>query len=731
MSIGLPSGMRLVHKGRPLTLLGSSGWTLDIVDEEGAPLLLPIGPAGTLVPPDLDWLLTENRAGHVHDADDPRALLGGAKGQLLGLDREACAARDPKSVWRHGWAMAAIAEGVSRSEFAMREFIGRNPAPAPGERPQWRSLVRWIAALRRDPHRRVSNLVTTAGRERGASQLPPRINAIVHRMAAHYWSEAGDPCKSDAASRVIEEWDKLAAAGATDIGDEPPSFECVRNRINALQNRRSFAARNGDFAAEQMYGAVGEPVGAEHVMERATLDGVVFKHACVYSDDWKLPAARMKGVFAMDWLSSFAFEGPVFTGPFRPEVTERALLGLMTPPRLTEEQLAAETQRALCFGIPSQLHPDNEKALLPPSMVPGLVNIVSYVELPEAYHSDAKAKHERFHRFLHAAVSRLSGRILGPGRGRDPRYDPLADAEITRAQFSFMIQEARHAWNERPKKWLGGRSPMQVLLEGLATRRSRGMPTEEIERHLCRTVNVVLTTNGVEFDNLRYRWNERAVGKALDANLRREPFAKRLEGTGRVELTARVWDSDVDYIDLYDPERREYHRLYSTDPDYSAGLTRWEHHEYQRMLRAGKGGGTKPADRLRLRSRLLKAAETALPKQAFRARSATVALLEQEEMREAAGAFGRSAAYDEMLAAAIPTEPSGGLREDEPRAPPQTASARRAHADDVVNASDAASPPLPIDPDYPVADRGAGIEEGDAEGRPVSIWDDDRMDEED
>lgn len=136
-------------------------------------------------------------------------------------------------------------------------------------------------------------------------------------------------------------------------------------------------------------------------------------------------------------------------------------------------------------------------------------------------------------------------------------------------------------------------------------------------------------------------------------------------------------------------------------------------------------------DRNTVFDRVADVAATALPKQAFRARSATVALLEQEEMREAAGAFGRSAAYDEMLAAAIPTEPSGGLREDEPRAPPQTASARRAHADDDVDASDAASPPLPTDPDYPVADRGAGIEEGDAEGRPVSIWDDDRMDEED
>lgn len=728
MTLGLPSPMRLEHEDRALTLLGTSGWTLNIVDKDGKPVLLPIGPAGLLVPPDIDWMIAENRAGRLRDVDDPRAVLGGAKAQFLGLDRAACVARDPKSAWRHAWATAAIAAGVPRSQQSVEAFIRQDPAPASGTRPKWRALIRWMGLLLEDPYRRIGNLVSTAGRERGASQLPTRVDLLVHEKAAGFWTMERDAFKSDAAARVVADWDDLKASGATDIGDEPPSLECVRNRINALQNRRSYAARYGEFAAEKYYGAVGEPVGAEHVMERVTLDGVVFKHVCTYSDDWKIPAARMKGVFAMDWRSTFVFKGSVFTGPFRPEATERALLGLMAKPQLTEEELAVEPDRALCFGIPSQLHPDNEKALLPPSMVPSLVNIVSYLELPEGYHSDAKAKHERYHRFLHGAVSHLKGRILGPGPARDPRYDPLTSADVTRAQYVFMIEAARHAWNERPKKALGWRSPMQVLLEGLAVRRSRGMPTEEIERHLCRTVRVVLTTNGIEFDNLRYRWNERGVERALNANLRRVSFADRLEVTGRCEMAARVWDSDLDYIDVYDPENREYHRLYSTDPDYSAGLTRWEHHEYQRMLRSGKGGGSRPVDRLRVRNRLLRDQATAMPKMAFRARAATVALLEHEEMRVAAGALGRSKAYDDLLDATVPTGPSGADREDVPRAPPQTAAERRARQDD--DPDDDVHAPNRSDPHYPIGDRGAGIGEGDAEGRPTSIWDDESDNEE-
>lgn len=265
-------------------------------------------------------------------------------------------------------------------------------------------------------------------------------------------------------------------------------------------------------------------------------------------------------------------------------------------------------------------------------------------------------------------------------------------------------------------------------VDDLAVRRSRGMPTEEIERHLCRTVRVVLTTNGIEFDNLRYRWNERGVERALNANLRRVSFADRLEVTGRCEMAARVWDSDLDYIDVYDPENREYHRLFSTDPDYSAGLTRWEHHEYQRMLRSGKGGGSRPVDRLRVRNRLLRDQATAMPKMAFRARAATVALLEHEEMRVAAGALGRSKAYDDLLDATVPTGPSGADREDVPRAPPQTAAERRARQDD--DPDDDVHAPNRSDQHYPIGDRGAGIGEGDAEGRPTSIWDDESDNEE-
>lgn len=731
MAIGLPRNIVLAYMGRRLILRGElRDWTLDIVDEDGEQFLLPLPGTDIAIPPDVDWLLRENREGHLLDPTDPYALLGGRRGEFLGLDRDACVARDPKAAWKYEWTIAALKAGMVRSERGAKELLALETPAATGPKPKWRSLLRWMAALVADPHRRIGNLVSIAGREMGQSQLPPRVDLMVHEQVARYWTPDGDPFKFDVAARVVGEWDEMKAAGVPDIGENPPSEECVRRRINRLQCRTAYAARYGEHAATRYYAAKGEPVGAEHVLERVTLDGVVFKHVCLFSDDWPIAAARMKGVYAMDWVSSFVFPGATFTGPFRSEVTVTALLGVMTEPRLKPEDVEEDPRRAACYGPPDQLHPDNEKALLPPSMVPGLTNIVSYLELPKVYHSNSKAKHERFHRFLKGCLSRFRGQVFGPSPSRDPRYDPLKSADVTRVQYVAMVEAAIRAWNERPKKALGWRSPLEVLYEGLRKRGRRGLPGDQIERNLSRTVSVVLTNNGVEFDHIRYRFNERGIEAALDANVRLTPFADRLADTGRCELTARVWDNDLDHIEVYDAVSRRYHRLWSIDPHYSAGLTRYEHREYHRMLTAGKGVGKKKVDRLRKRKEFLASRDAEVPKMPFRARTSSVTLMATAEMRLAAGRLGRSKAYGDLLVRGLPTDIGGADRVDEPKAPTQASrrsKAKRARdeAEDDVRADHDPKP----DPDYPLGDRDDEEDQFGDDGGRTSIWSDERPDD--
>lgn len=729
MPFGIPQGLVLSYKGQRLTFQGeSSPWMLDIVDENGVPFLLVLPGTEIAIRPDVDWLLRENKAGHLVDPNDPRKALGGRNGEFLGLDRAACVARDPKAAGRYAWALAALGANIQRSEHHAKAFIALDPALVEGPKPKWRSLLRWVSALDRDPHRRIGNLVSVAGRQPGQSQLPRRVDMMVLEEAARYWTADGDSFKADTAARVVARWDELYEEGVPDIGDAPPSEECVRNRINLLQNMTTYAARYGDHAAKRYYGAKGEPVGAEHVLERVTLDGVVFSHVCVFSDDWPIPAARMKGVYAMDWVSQFVFPGATFSGPFRAEATVTALLGLMTRPRLTPEQIAANPKRETCYGLPDTLHPDNEKALLPPGMIPGIINIVSTLELPKVYHSNSKAKHERFHRFAKGCLFRFKGRVLGASTMRDPRYDPLKSADVTRAQYVAMVEAVIRAWNERPKKSLGWRSPMDVFYEGIIKRGRRELPEGELERNLSRTVDVTLTTNGVEYDHIRYRFNERGVEKVLNGNVRRMPFATRLADTGSCTLTARVWDNDLDYIELYNPDDRTYVGLWAVDADYSAGLTRYEHREYHKMLTAGKGGSMKKVDRLRKRHEFLMEREAKMPGMAFRARASTVALLEQEEVRQATGLLGRSEAYDDV-ACNIRTEIGGANRVDQPKAPPQASTKKKTSKASRREPDPSADPARTVNGDghgYPVADRNGDEDELDVGGANENIWSDER-----
>lgn len=137
------------------------------------------------------------------------------------------------------------------------------------------------------------------------------------------------------------------------------------------------------------------------------------------------------------------------------------------------------------------MHPDNDKALIPPGSIPGLVNLVSTVELPKPYHSDAKATHELFHSFLHRRLSVLPGTVIPNHPGRDPRYDPVSEAEISRAKFAYAVELARRAWNNEPKASLGNRSPIQALRAAMKVSPTRFIPPADVEMELGRTVEAV------------------------------------------------------------------------------------------------------------------------------------------------------------------------------------------------------------------------------------------------
>ena len=327
----------------------------------------------------------------------------------------------------------------------------------------------------------------------------------------------------------------------------------------------------------------------------------------------------------------------------------------------------------MIYSLPSDVMYDRDRTMIPPRSVPGAIKLFATAELAEAYHHDAKGKLENYHKFVKQSLAKIPGRILGPRIKHDIGYDPLKATEVTRAQYIDLIEQCRLDWNKKQKKSLGDRSPNDIMRAFLKSGGARLTDPKEVRRTFASVPKkpCVLTVNGLTHDNAHYRFNRDGVGKTLSSNHHATPFAKRLEGTVRLEVRIRVWDDDIDMIEVYDEENREYVPMWSTDPGYTGRLSRWEHHVYQKALRKGQLGATGKRDRLRAKAKTLEQRQKTLTGKSFREREEVVELLEAEE-RRLSGKRGANPACAQVPELGIPTTVDDTTRGDIPTAPPQT-----------------------------------------------------------
>ena len=201
-----------------------------------------------------------------------------------------------------------------------------------------------------------------------------------------------------------------------------------------------------------------------------------------------------------------------------------------------------------------------------------------------------------------------------------------------------------------------------------------------VRRAMARTPGELarLTRDGLIYDHVHYRWNREAVEDVLDAGDRHLPAGLRTPGTAMVLVSIRVWDDDVDMIEIFDPETGSYHGMWSTEPEYTSGLSRWEHHQYREMIRAGKGGAVTEESRLLAKGRSLIEGERDLPSLPFRERATAAALTEAEGYRRASGARARRPGFAEVPELGLEMTPGGEGRLDRPTSPPQPSRGGRA-----------------------------------------------------
>jgi hypothetical protein len=718
--INIPPGTVHKHNDTRITFVESvDGFVLRWALDDNTEYFVETA-AGVRVRPTVAWLFEEFEAGRLKVCSESESTISEWRGRYLGLDRAAVMARQPKAVAKYDIALRAIILGKKRTAGPLQEWAKTLGIwPDPDNFPSGRSIMRHMDTLQATDEK-VGGLCNRSGREKGSSPLPPLVNRLVHQAVALHWSVDAVK-KMGAAALVTGAWHRLKEQGVPGLGIAPPTKTTIVNRINQAENMDTVAAKHGQHEANRIFLASGESLPALKPFDLILIDGAELDQVSLFSDEVQIPSAKLKRVSCIDFASGYVFPGSLFAGPYRSEMGMRALLGVLTPPVLTDEQREQNPMKVMFFGRIGRLRGDNDKAILPPSSLGNLANVVTRVELASAYGADEKSLIESYQGWWKGRMDGLPGTILSPrSRKRSIRRDPMAEASMTRADFVRHDEALRLEWNATGSSARGGMSPDQMMLEHISSQGIRLTDTAEVRRNVSRTVLGVLTTDGVTHDGILYRWNRTGITKLLSENLAAQSFASRLDGTARCDVTCRAFDWNLDVIEVFDEANNAFVQLWSTDPDYTMFLTRWEHRFHTDAMAAGLHGGQTALDRALERDKSERKQLAALNAGPYSVSKKAAALLETVEMRTKAKDLADDPDLTDFSAFMIPTDVGGRDRADLPTIGPMPRS-----DEDVVPKSGGKKPKDDWDGFEPKPRSNLQMLEQDAENDEGGIdWDD-------
>lgn len=639
----LPLNSVLVHNGqRRLRFEGHLGDEfLSIKDMRTAgPLQIREARTGALCAPTFEWVLEEFSSGRLKVQRPTIQTRSGRIQEVSGLDASACAARDPKSPWRLRWAIAAMKAGLTRTDEEYAKFIAENRSAIFSDQgfdpPAASSLRRHVRKLE-TAGASTSVFVSGAGRPKGHSQLPAAEDILVDDIALRYWATP-EWLILCAWAVMFAEWEDLVAAGVEGLSQNCPTYEALRLRIRKLETYETVLTKHGKEAADRKFKPSGTSVPTTRPFERVFMDGTELEQIATFGPDLEIAGSKVKAVILADDFSTYVFPPVVFPGPYREEMGTEALIRMMSPPtNIPDEILEIEPHAAWVFGRPTTIVPDNDRTLIPPGYIPALTELGPEIDLPTVYHSDAKARLEGFFPWLKRRLAGLPGTVRSPRLRKDIRHDPVAEAELTIHQIRTIVERLIWEHNTTPKAELGYRTPLELMVSYLL---AGGGPklgdAYEPRRALAKThEGRTLTKHGLLFDGIMYRSPE--MGDVLKDNLADTPIAERLSDSAKCTVSIRTFESDLDKILVFNSARGEFVELFSTEPTYTGGLSRWEHAEYRKLARERGEKFQNERQRCHSRLRSLEFIAKEAPSLPFRQRKNLAALLDCEVLRSKRG----------------------------------------------------------------------------------------------
>lgn len=590
-----------------------------------------------LSPPTLDWMRQAYKDGLL--VPEEPVGPGTSRTNPLLLDQEACASADPKSPWRHRLASRAIDAGIRRTDADCQEWLDAEYGKVQGDfdfpKPSPSALRRWMTKLLAEG-RQMSKLVLKTGRAKGQSQLDPQVSALVHEAALWYWTRRNGTIAD--AYALLDKWIRALNAerrgkDATALPHNTPSHETLRKRIARLRCYDTVKAKLGERAAKKMLRGSGEPMVVDTLLQVVLMDATMLEQVIVFDEDWKLPACKIRIVALMDAKSHAIVGWHIYAGPNRTETSLEAILNAMAPPDVPEEELAECPQLAWIFGKPLAILPDNELALIGPSVLPALEELAITVLEPGIEMPTAKASLERFWGTLKGITAQAPGTVIDPKIAKDMDYDAVGAASLTLPQLRYIVSQCVAWHNQADSRGLDGQTPAQVWAR-LADRRATPAFSDiaHARRVLGRTVEGLLTADGYERLGIRYRSG--AVDSLLDnmshiAALR----SQRKDGSWTVKVKVRISPGNLDSVQIYDTVLEEWVELPSTQPEYTHLLSEWEHREFTKQAKLRNEAFSSQQQRLASRARTIALIDKMAPKMAFQQRRDMAALSQSLQVK--------------------------------------------------------------------------------------------------
>ena len=407
------------------------------------------------------------------------------------------------------------------------------------------------------------------GHERRLDSL---VFTIIEAMIERYFLTPERHSGDHVHHMVIGEIDRLNATRAPGETLKYPSRRTVYSEIEKLDAYAVCVARHGKRAADRKFGQTGTRPRPSRPLERVEIDHTK-SDLLVVDELTKLPIGRPWVTAAIDVYSRMVFGIHVgFTPPSFVSVMRCVRNGIVPKSALRQEFPEIENGWPV-HGVPESIVCDNGKEFHSQAFEDAMQQLGTEIMFCSVMDPNQKAPIERFLGTINRGLlQHQPGSTFSDIFDRGD-YDPKKNAVISFSMFRAVIMKwICDVYQVRFHRGLAG-VPLKVYQRAILSAPPPALPRriEELVVLFGRSEERALQHTGIEFQGLFYNAPELAV------------LRRHLKGRKAV---FRVDEEDIGAVNVYDELNRSYIKVPCTEPDYSAGLTLWQHRVIRRHARS-------------------------------------------------------------------------------------------------------------------------------------------------